>query len=261
MEVVILNNSASVAVYGATIIVELIRTKRNAVLGLATGSTPVALYQELARRYQEGSISFKEVITFNLDEYFDIKPDNPQSYRSYMNREFFDLIDINLANTHLPDARYGTHASQISSEYERAIKDVGGMDLQLLGIGTNGHIGFNEPTSSMVSRTRIKTLTRKTIKDNSRFFDKQGKQPHLAITMGIGSIMESRRVMLLATGERKACAIKNTIEGPVSAMCPASILQFHKQVIVIIDEAAAAELEHGEYYKWAYRQQQSLIEI
>lgn len=260
MEVVILNNAAAVAVYGATIIVELIRNKRNAVLGLATGSTPVALYQELSRQYQEGKISFKEVITFNLDEYFDIKPDDPQSYRSYMNREFFSLIDIDLDNTHLPDNQYGAHPNRIGAEYERAIRGVGGVDLQLLGIGANGHIGFNEPTSSLVSRTRIKTLTRKTIKDNSRFFDKQEKQPHLAMTMGIGSIMDSRRVMLLATGERKARAIRNTIERPVSAMCPASILQFHKQATIIIDETAAVELEHGEYYKWVYRQQQSLIE-
>ena len=260
MKVIILENADSVAIYGATIIVELIRNKRNAVLGLASGSTPVALYHELGRRYQEGDISFKEVITFNLDEYFDIKPDDSQSYRSYMNREFFSLIDINLDNTHLPDNQYGAHPDQIGPEYERAIRGVGGVDLQLLGIGTNGHIGFNEPTSSLASRTRIKTLTRKTLEDNNRFFNKKKKQPHLAMTMGIGSIMDSRQIMLLATGNGKASAIRNTIEGPVSTMCPASILQFHKEVIVIIDEAAAVELEHGEYYKWVYRQQQSLIE-
>ena len=260
MEVVILDNADSVVVYGATIIVELVRNKRNAVLGLATGSTPVALYQELGRQYQEGNISFKEVITFNLDEYFDIKPDDPQSYRSYMNREFFSLIDIDPDNTHLPDNQYGVHPNLIGAEYERAIRGVGGVDLQLLGIGTNGHIGFNEPTSSLVSRTRIKTLTRKTLKDNNRFFNKKEKQPHLAMTMGIGSIMDSTQIMLLATGNKKAKAIRNTIEGPVSATCPASILQFHKQAIIVIDEAAAADLEHSEYYKWVYRQQQSLIE-
>lgn len=260
MEVVILDNADSVAAYGATIMVELVRSKRNAVLGLATGSTPVALYRELGRRYREGDISFKEVITFNLDEYFDIKLGDPQSYRSYMNREFFSLIDIDLDNTHLPDNRYGAHPNRIGAGYERAIREAGGVDLQLLGIGANGHIGFNEPTSSLVSRTRIKTLTKKTLVDNNRFFGKEEKQPHLAITMGIGSIMDSRQIMLLATGNRKAGAIRNTIEGPVSAMCPASILQFHKQAVVIIDEAAAAELEHGEYYKWVYRQQQSLME-
>src|SRR5690606_34849911 len=225
---------------------------------LATGSTPVALYKELIAAYESGRVSFKQVSSFNLDEYLGLPENHPQSYRYFMNQQLFDHIDIDKAQTNVPsgDAEAPFNAG---AAYEAALKQQGGIDVQLLGIGRNGHIGFNEPSSSLMSRTRVKTLTRATIDDNARFFSPDEYQPHLSITMGIGTILDSKKVVLLATGENKAEAIKAMVEGPVTAACPASALQMHEQVVLVIDEAAASQLADVDFYKHIENENQKLL--
>lgn len=257
MKVVILKDAAEVAQYGAEIFVKQINKKKNSVLGLATGSTPVALYEELIAANKAGKVSFKDVSSFNLDEYMGIEGDHPQSYRYFMNENLFNHVDIDKANTQVPP---GNAANPIEAceKYENDIAKMGGIDVQLLGIGRNAHIGFNEPSSSLASRTRVKTLTTATIDDNARFFAADEHQPHLSITMGIGTILESKKVVLLATGEGKAEAIQATVEGPVSASCPASALQLHRDAVLIIDEAAASKLADKEFYKHIEAENQKL---
>lgn len=260
MEIIILENADSVAALGAQRITELVSKKPNAVLGLATGSTPIAMYQHLVALYKQQQISFRDLTTFNLDEYIGIEAESPQSYRSFMNRELFDQVDIEITNTYLPTCETGQNPRQVGEEYERAILDTGGIDLQILGIGTNGHIGFNEPTSSLSSRTRVKTLTQATVADNSRLFSKAEFQPHLAMTMGIATIMDARRTILLATGESKAEAVQKSIEGPLTASCPASALQMHQHATFVLDEAAASKLNYSSYYQWTAKENEPLIE-
>jgi glucosamine-6-phosphate deaminase len=259
MKVVILPDAAAVAAYGADIFIQQIKRKPDSVLGLATGSTPVALYQQLIAAHRAGAVSFKQVSSFNLDEYLGLSGDHPQSYRHFMNQQLFSHIDINTLNTFVPlgDAQDPVAACEA---YEAAIKTLGGIDIQLLGIGRNGHIGFNEPSSSLRSRTRVKTLTRATIDDNARFFGPDEFQPHLSLTMGIGTILESKKVLLLATGENKAEAIKATVEGPLTAACPASALQLHEHAVLIIDEAAASQLSDVDFYKHIEVENQKLLE-
>ncbi len=260
MEVIILENADAVAQLGARRICELIKKKPNAVLGLATGSTQIAMYQHLIRLYRERQVSFRSVTSFNLDEYIGINPENPQSYRSFMKRELFDAIDIDRENTHLPACENNVNPRKAGSAYERQIAAAGGIDLQVLGIGSNGHIGFNEPTSSLVSRTRVKTLTETTVTDNSRLFKEGEFQPHLAMTMGIATILDARRAILLATGEQKAQAVKDAIEGPIAAMCPASALQLHERATFILDRAAASKLQNTAYYQWVHSENTPLVE-
>lgn len=259
MKVIILADANAVAVYGATMFQRQLQQKPASVLGLATGSTPVALYRELIARNRSGELSFRQVTSFNLDEYLGLAEDHPQSYRQFMQSQLFGQVDIELANTHVPPGN-AADPHRACTEYEDAIKQAGGIDLQLLGIGRNGHIGFNEPSSSLASRTRIKTLTRETIADNARFFADDEYQPQLSITMGIGTILEARRILLLATGANKADAIAATVEGPITAACPASALQLHPQVTVVIDEAAASQLKDTEFYKHIEKQNQILEE-
>ena len=258
MEIIILKNADRVAATGAELVSELLGARPDAVLGLATGSTQLALYRQLVERYNNGDISFRRAISFNLDEYLGITADNPQSYRAYMDKEFFDHIDIVNGNTHLPSCAEGQNPTLVGPRYEQKISEAGGIDLQLVGIGGNGHIGFNEPSSSLGSRTRVKTLTRQTFKDNSRLFSENEIQPKLAITMGIATIMDARKILLLATGENKAEAVSKMVEGPVTAMCPASILQMHERVTVLLDEDAASGLKNRDYYDWTYLQNESL---
>ncbi len=260
MEIIILENADSVAVLGAQRISELVNKKPRAALGLATGSTPIAMYQHLILLNQQQQVSFQEVTTFNLDEYIGIDSNNPQSYRSFMNRELLEAIDINLANTHFPTCKSGQNPRQIGEQYEQSIVQAGGIDLQVLGIGSNGHIGFNEPTSSLSSRTRVKTLTQATVKDNSRLFSKNEFQPRLAMTMGIATILDARQTILLATGEAKAEAVHNAIENPLSVSCPASALQMQQHATFILDEAAASALKYSSYYQWAHKENEPLIE-
>jgi glucosamine-6-phosphate deaminase len=258
MKVVILEDAPAVARYGADIFRDQLGKKPGSVFGLATGSTPLSLYRELIESNQRGEISFAQVRSFNLDEYMDLPSDHPQSYRHFMNREFFDHIDIDPANTRVPPGD-ALNPLVACADYEAAIRAAGGIDIQLLGIGRNGHIGFNEPTSCLNSRTRVKTLSRETIEDNARFFAANEAQPQLSITMGIGTIMEARLVVLLATGEGKSGAIKAMVEGPVSAWCPASALQFHPATVVIVDEQAASQLSNPGFFKHIEEQNQALL--
>ncbi|MFC6673227.1 glucosamine-6-phosphate deaminase [Marinobacterium aestuariivivens] len=252
MQVIIAESAQEVATLGADQVAELVQSRVDAVLGLATGSTPIALYRELIRRHRRGDLSFSGVRSFNLDEYLGLGPEHPQSYRYFMNRELFDHIDIQPENTRVPDGL--GDAGTVGDEYEALIEAAGGIDLQVLGIGRNGHIGFNEPSSSLGSGTRIKTLSPDTVRDNSRFFGPDEFQPRLAITMGIGTILRARRAMLLATGAAKADAVRAMVEGPLSASCPASALQLHPRALVILDPEAASALEHHDYYHWVRRE-------
>ncbi len=254
MQVIIFDDAQQVAVNAAEWVAELITKKKNPVLGLATGSTPISLYQQLVNKYKAGELSFKNTTSFNLDEYLGIDADNEQSYRHFMNQNLFNHVDINIGNTFLPTCNQGENPREQGLAYEEKIKQANGVDLQILGIGANGHIGFNEPTSSLASRTRIKTLTQQTLNDNSRLFDKDEFQPTLAMTMGIATILDARYVLLMATGESKAQAVKDMVAGPLSAMCPASALQMHENAIILLDKAAASQLEDQEYYHWANNQ-------
>ncbi len=257
MRVLIRDSAADVAGCGADLIEARLAARPAAVLGLATGATPLALYRELAARARAGRVSFSDVTTFNLDEYLGLDGAHPQSYRAYMDREFFAHVDIDIARTHVPAGNAG-NARRAAVEYDRRIADAGGIDLQLLGIGRNGHIGFNEPYSSLSSRTRVKTLSANTIADNARFFADGEYQPHLAITVGIGTILDAREVLLLATGEAKAAAVRDMIEGPVAARCPASALQLHAHVTVVIDDAAASALDDPEFFRHIEREDRAL---
>lgn len=259
MDIIILKGSEQVAQTGAQALQDLLATKPDAVLGLATGRTPLALYRQLIAACEKNLLSFRDVRTFNLDEYLGVRPEDPQSYRSTMQRELFDHIDIDAANTFLPECAADENPLDVGPRYEEEIQAVGGIDLQVLGIGQNGHIGFNEPSSSLRSRTRIKTLTRETIANNRQYFDAPETQPQLAITMGIATIMDAHQILLLATGTEKAEAVRQSIEGPVSSLWPASILQMHERVTVLLDEAAAAALARRDYYNWVQDQKRRLL--
>lgn len=228
----------------AKIVAQQVRRKPNSVFGLATGNSPVAMYAELIRMHREVGLDFAEVTTFNLDEYFGISREHPQSFYRYIHENFIDHINIKRENTHIPNGAQPDFA-KTCTEYENAIRDAGGIDLQILGIGRTGHIGFNEPTSSLSSRTRLKTLSNETISDNSKI---SGDIPTVAITMGIGTILEARNILLLAFGDSKADAVAKAIEGPVTSSCSASALQMHAHVTFLLDESAAAKLSHRDYY-------------
>jgi glucosamine-6-phosphate deaminase len=258
MDIVILDNQERVAEEGARKICALLQAKPDAVLGLATGGTPLNLYRHLIEDCRQGAVSFADATTFNLDEYVGLTAADSQSYRSYMQRELFDHIDIQIDNTFLPACGDATDSLRIGQEYESLIQSKGGIDLQILGIGQNGHIGFNEPTSSLRSRTRLKTLTQETLEINRQYFDTPEAQPQLAVTMGVATILDAREVLLLATGAGKAAAVNAAIEGPLAAMCPASALQLHQNVTILLDEAAASGLSMRDYYRWIQQQKKRL---
>jgi len=199
--------------------------------------------------HKEEDLSFKKVKTFNLDEYYGLDPDHPQSYRYFMNANLFSQIDIDLANTHVPDG-LAKDIGKYCLEYEEEIEKYGGIDLQVLGIGSDGHIGFNEPGSSLGSRTRIKTLNEQTVADNSRFFKNIDEVPKYAITMGVGTIIDAKEIILLASGKNKSRVVAQAIEGPVTSQITASMLQVHPKVMVILDEDAASLLKKRDYYKF-----------
>lgn len=256
MEVIIENDAAAVAELAAHIIGELVRRKPDATLGLATGSTPVETYKALIKLHRETQLSFKNISTFNLDEYIGIAEDNAQSYRSFMQNKLFESIDIDVSRTYFPRCESDQNPAVAGLAYEHIISEVGGIDLQILGIGSNGHIGFNEPTSSFASKTRVKTLTPSTIADNSRLFADDEFQPHLAMTMGIATILATGKILLLATGRHKAQAVRDAVEGALSAICPASSLQLHQNAVLIVDSQAASKLKHTQYYQWARKENQ-----
>ncbi len=247
MEIIIQPTAEAATEIAARIIAKLLREKPDAVLGLATGSTPLRLYRTLV----DMKLDWSRVTTFNLDEYIGLPREHPQSYHSFMWENLFRHINIKPENIHIPDGN-AADIPAMCAAYETAIRAAGGIDLQLLGIGSDGHIGFNEPSSSLASRTRIKTLTERTRRDNARFFGGEELVPHHVVTMGIGTIMEARTNLMLAFGENKAAAIAGAVEGPVTADNPASVLQFHPSCKVCLDAPAAAQLKRADYYRWVY---------
>lgn len=251
MEVVIVPDAKAGGELIAETIAALIARKPDALLGVATGSTPLPIYRALAERVAGGGLDVGELRVCQLDEYVGLPKGHPESYRSVIAREVLEPLGLGLERFLGPD---GTSADipAACAAYDAALAAAGGVDLQILGIGTDGHIGFNEPCSSLASRTRIKTLTPQTREDNARFFDSLDEVPHHVITQGIGTILEARHLVLLATGSGKAEAVAATVEGPLAALVPASALQLHPHATVVADEAAAAQLKHSDYFRATY---------
>ncbi|MEW1722220.1 glucosamine-6-phosphate deaminase [Streptomyces sp. NPDC093109] len=251
MEVVIVKDAPAGGTLVADSIAALLRRKPDALLGVATGSTPLPVYQALADRVRAGAVDVSRARIAQLDEYVGLPPGHPESYRSVVLREVVEPLGLEEGAFLGPDGS-AEDVQAACEAYDRALAEAGGVDLQLLGIGTDGHIGFNEPCSSLASRTRIKTLTPRTRADNARFFDSPDDVPHHVITQGIGTILEARHLVLLATGEGKAEAVAQAVEGPVAALVPASALQLHPHATVIVDEAAAGRLKLADYFRATY---------
>ena len=251
MEVVIRKDKADAELFTAQLIAKVLKNKPSALLGLATGRTAENVYANLAEMHKNEGLDFSLASSVNLDEYVGLAGDHDQSYRYYMNHHLFSKVNIPAENTHLPNGVAEDIVAECAA-YENIIVENGGIDVQLLGIGTDGHIGFNEPGSSLNSRTRIKTLTRETVEVNGTIFGNAEDVPKHAITMGVGTILEAKECVLLATGSAKAKIIKEAIEGPLSAWVTGSALQLHNRAIIVVDEEAAAELQNYDYYKWAY---------
>lgn len=251
MEVVIAP-AAQLARIAADAVERLLRARPTAVLGLATGSSPLAVYDELARRHADEGLSFAHARAFMLDEYVGLPADHPERYRNVIEKEIASRVDFADGAVQGPDG-LADDVPAACAAYEQAIADAGGVDLQILGIGTDGHVAFNEPGSSLASRTRIKTLTRQTREDNARFFgDDVDQVPTHCLTQGLATIMSARHLVLLATGRGKAEAVHQLAEGPVSAMWPATVLQHHPHVTVLVDDAAASRLQLADYYRETY---------
>lgn len=251
MEVIIRPTAEIAAELTAELIARALTDNPDLTLGLATGRTMERVYDILARKYAEEGLDFSQAFTFNLDEYIGVPPESVNSYRHYMDTHLFKRVNINPRHTYLPNGMAGNTATACR-QYESAIKNHGGIELQLLGIGRSGHIGFNEPLSALFSRTREKALTPQTMAQNSVLFQGGEVMPHRAITMGVGTILEARRILLLATGTEKAGIIAKAVEGPITAMISATALQLHAHCTVIVDEAAASQLQNTEYYRWIF---------
>jgi glucosamine-6-phosphate deaminase len=251
MEVIIRPTAAEAARLVASVIARELRANPHLVLGLATGRTMEDVYAQLVRMHREERLDFSLCRTFNLDEYVGLSGDDPRSYRHYMNKHLLQQVNIDLRNTHLPDGL----AADLEAEcvrYEKRIQKAGGIDLQLLGIGIDGHIGFNEPLSALRSRTRVKALSPATLSQNAAFFGGEDKVPRRAITMGVGTILDCQRCLMLATGSAKAGIIAKAVESPITAMISATALQLHPRCTVVVDEAAAGGLQGGDYYRWIF---------
>jgi glucosamine-6-phosphate deaminase len=252
MEVIFTSNYEKICESAARIIHREWRIKKNLVLGLATGQTPLGVYKELIKLHQKKEIDFSPVRTFSLDEYLGLEEDHPQSFALYLKENFLKHLNIKKENIFRLDGKpsdIDTHCR----EYEERIKSCGGIDVQILGIGRNGHIGFNEPGSSLSSRTRVKTLAEETVRDNARFFENKQEVPRFCLTMGIGTVMEAKMIILLASGDTKKDAVRQCVEGAITASVPASVLQLHPQVKIIVDEDAGALLSRKDYYTWIYQ--------
>ena len=241
LEPLILTDEAAVADFVAERVAERLRATPDLVLGLATGQTFTAVYDRLAARHRRGDVSFAGATGFNLDEYVGLPPDHPASYHSFMRRCLFGRVDLDPGRGHLPDGAASDPQAE-ARRYEEAIRAAGGIGLQLLGIGENGHIGFNEPGAPFSSRTRVVSLDSSTRAANRRFFGPGEDVPERAITMGVATIMEAREIVLAATGERKASALRRALAEPVTPACPASVLRRHPAATIVCDEAAALEL-------------------
>jgi glucosamine-6-phosphate deaminase len=255
MEVVIAESSDDVAQLAAGIVARVVTTTHQPVIGLATGSSPLGTYRALIDQHRSSGLSFADADAVVLDEYVGLPDGHPGSYRSTIRAEFVDHVDLPVERLHSPDVHTSDLAAACDA-YDRTVVELG-VDVQLLGIGSDGHIGFNEPGSSLSSRTRIKTLTDRTRGDNARFFASFDDVPRHVVTQGLGTIGAAAHIVLIATGPGKAAPIAAMIEGPVSASCPASVLQFHRHVTVLLDDDAAAELRHGDYYRETYRHKPS----
>jgi glucosamine-6-phosphate deaminase len=240
VEIIIAPDAAGVAIAAADIVTDLVRAKPNAVLGLATGSSPLGLYAELAARVA-GGLDMTAVSGFALDEYVGLLPDDPRSYARAIRSHVTEPLRLDPGKVHVPPG-VGDDLDAACHLYEDAIARAGGIDLQVLGIGRNGHLGFNEPSSPLASRTRVAALAEWTRRDNARFFDQPDAVPVQCVTQGLGTIMEARRALLIATGAAKADSIALAVEGPVSPSCPASVLQLHQNAVVVCDREAAAKL-------------------
>ncbi|MFA6711937.1 MAG: glucosamine-6-phosphate deaminase [Candidatus Caldatribacteriota bacterium] len=241
MNIIKVKNYKELSMQAAGIVAAQISRKKNTVLGLPTGQTPLGMYQELIKRFRKGEIDFSQVITFNLDEYYGLSPEHPQSYNYYMWQTFFNNINIKKENVFIPDG-VTKDVQKECRYYESLIEKKGGIDLQFLGIGDNGHIGFNEPAIALNSKTHLVNLSQATIEANSRFFNDIEDVPRKALTMGMGTIMKAKQIILLASGMKKAPAIAKTINGKVSTEVPASLLQLHRDVTIIVDKDAARDV-------------------
>lgn len=258
MEVIIQKDAHTAALLTAQLIAKQLKTKPDSVLGLATGRTMERVYQILVDFYKNNELDFSRCRTFNLDEYVGLSSKNNFSYRSYMNRNLFEKVNIKLSQTHIPNGK----AKDLDFEceqYDYQITKYGGIDLQLLGLGQTGHIGFNEPLSAIRSQTRVKALTPETIEQNSSLFKNSKQVPRRAITMGVGTILESKRCIMLVNGFKKANTLKKAVEGPITSMVTASALQLHPKCTVIVDEDAAELLEGKKYYRWIFENEPEWI--
>jgi glucosamine-6-phosphate deaminase len=246
MIVIIKPNAELAELAAADIIVQALSAKPGLVLGLATGRTMEPVYDRLVQKHLDEGLDFSQCQTFNLDEYVGLAADDPCSYHYFMRELFFERVNIRLQNTHLPDGRAGNPEVECAN-YEKLIAAAGGIDLQVLGIGLNGHLGFNEPPSSFRSRTQVQTLSRTTRRQNEMLFPRPKRVPRQAITMGIGTILDARRCLLLATGLEKAEIVAKAVEGPLDVMVTATALQLHPDCTVMLDEPAASRLQEGDY--------------
>ncbi len=254
MEVVIQPNARAATGLVARVMARALRANPRLVMGLASGRTMEPVYARLVQMHRKEGLDFSACHTFNLDEYLGLPGDHRNSYRHYMNHHFFRQVNIDLENTHSPNGLTDDLKSECA-DYEKLITKCGGIDLQLLGIGLNGHLGFNEPLSAFDSRTRVIVLSPATREQNARLFPSPGQMPDRAITMGVGTILDCRRCLLLATGEDKAAIVARAIEGPITSMISASALQFHRECTFILDEAAASRLKELDYYRWMFEHQ------
>ncbi len=237
MKVIVAKDYAEMSVTAARIVAAQVTVKPNCVLGLATGSTPEGMYAELIRAYKAGEVDFSAVKTVNLDEYYPIKPENDQSYRYFMNYHLFDHVNIDKANTNVPNGMSEDAAGE-GARYDKLIEDLGGVDLQVLGIGQNGHIGFNEPDDELIAGTHLADLTQETVEVNSRFFASVDEVPKQAFSMGMKNILTARSIIIMASGKNKHTAVAKMLEGKITTQCPATLLNLHPNVTVICDEAA-----------------------
>lgn len=252
MEIIIASSPAETATIAADFVCRVLARQERPVLGLATGGTPFLTYRELISRYERGEVSFHTARAFLLDDYVDLDTDHPERFREVISRDFTSHVDFPEGVVYSLDGSR-SRPEEVAAAYEEAIVAAGGIDLQLLGLGRNGHIGFNEPSSSFASRTRLILLAETTRRDNARFFDYDLESvPRLAMTQGIGTILDARHLVLIANGRAKAAPVAATIEGPLTAMVPASALQLHPRVTVLLDKAAASGLQHTDYYQQAH---------
>ncbi len=242
MDLQVVGDYREMSELGAKIVSETIQEKKNAVLGLATGSTPEGMYARLVEKYRRGDLDFKSVVTFNLDEYVGLAPDHPQSYHYYMKRNLFDHVNLDPVNISIPTSSSDETLEEACRQFDKKIEHAGGIDLQVLGIGVNGHIGFNEPAPYLKTATHLVELAEETIEANSRFFQSKEEVPRKAVTMGLGSMMAADKILLLANGKNKAPAVRDSFSGLVSTETPASLLQLHRKVTIVIDREAASLL-------------------